>query len=565
VRLDPRTIVTRLLTLSAVRNQIGLLLSLLAVVGLRGGFRVAGLVAAVLVIGAVIAGRAVVEWLMFSYAVDSGRLVVRRGVLRRSLTVVPLDRIRGVDVHASALHRLLGIAVVRVDAAATGGNRDEAALDAVRRPEAERLRRVLLREIPAGPAVPPGWAVPPPGSPPGRPAPGGPLPAADPAPAAQPGQVLARLRPGWLLYAPLVGSYLLAPVAAFFAAQQALDELRIRWLDRAGWLLGRHGPDPLLVAGAIVAVLAGAVAAAAVTNWGFTLVRRGGALVSERGLLSRRQVSLELARIRGYALVEPLPLRVARAARLLALVTGLGGENSRRGQLLPLGPAMVARQVAATAGLPFASALRRHPPAARRRRLVRAVVPWLLLGVPPALLGLWPAVAAAGVLAAASVPLGLDRYRGLGHALDRAAVSVRSGSLVRRQVVLDRTGVVGWRVRQSFFQRRAGLCTVTVATGAGAGGYDVIDVAAPAAVALMTEVTPREVTAVRETPALGEPALGEPALGEPALGEPALGEPALGEPALGEPAPGEPAPGEPAIGEPALGDDGRPATHTLER
>ena len=89
---------------------------------------------------------------------------------------------------------------------------------------------------------------------------------------------------------------------------------------------------------------------------------------------------------------------------------------------------------------------------------------------------LWPGVAAALVLAALGVPLGLDRYAGLGHALDRRAVSVRSGSLRRRQVVLVRRGVVGWTVRQTLFQRRAGLATVTVATGAGTGGYDAIDV-----------------------------------------------------------------------------------------
>jgi putative membrane protein len=316
-------------------------------------------------------------------------------------------------------------------------------------------------------------------------------------------QVLARLQPRWLLYAPLVGSYLLAPVAAFFAAQQFADELRIPlpdWFVRPldGRVLSRT--DPLVVAAAIVAVLAGcavgAVAAAVFTNWGFTLTRRGGTLVSERGLLSRRQVSLEQARIRGYALIESLPLRLAGAARLLALVTGLGGEGSRRAQLLPLGPAGVARQVAGTAVRRFDQPLRRHPEAARRRRLVRAVLPWLLLAVPLGLLEVWPAVAAAVVLAVLGVPLGLDRYRGLGHALDAEAVSVRSGSLRRRQVVLERGGVVGWRVRQSVFQRRAGLATLTVATGAGVGGYDVVDVAAPAAVALMAEVTPGQVAAL---------------------------------------------------------------------
>ncbi|HZB50758.1 MAG TPA: PH domain-containing protein, partial [Mycobacteriales bacterium] len=262
----------------------------------------------------------------------------------------------------------------------------------------------------------------------------------------------------------------------------------------------------LLVLALLVLAVAGAVVTAAVANWGFTLTRRGGTLVAERGLLSRRQVSLEHDRVRGYALDEPLPLRLARAARLTALVTGLGGQDgtgagaagSRRGQLLPLGPAAVARQVAAAAVVDFATPLRRHPPAARRRRLVRAVAPWLVLaaGLAVATLAgarLWPAVAAVLVLAALGVPLGLDRYAGLGHALDPRAVSVRSGSLRRRQVVLARRGVIGWSVRQSWFQRRSGLATLTLPTGAGTGGYDAVDLAAADAVALMVEVDPRRV------------------------------------------------------------------------
>jgi putative membrane protein len=271
-----------------------------------------------------------------------------------------------------------------------------------------------------------------------------------------------------------------------------------QWIDE---VVG-SGPSVGLVALLGLAVLgvavAGAVVTAAVANWGFTLTRRGGTLVAERGLLSRRQVSLEHDRVRGYTLAEPLALRAVGAARLTALVTGLGGDEGegvrgRRGQLLPLGPAAVARAVAAAAVLPFRAPLRRHPAAARRRRLVRAVAPWLVVAAALAALRFWPGAAAALVLAGLGVPLGLDRYAGLGHALDRAALSVRSGSLRRRQVVLARRGVVGWTVRQTFFQRRAGLATVTVATGAGTGGYDAVDVAAADAVALMADIDPRRV------------------------------------------------------------------------
>jgi putative membrane protein len=44
--------------------------------------------------------------------------------------------------------------------------------------------------------------------------------------------------------------------------------------------------------------------------------------------------------------------------------------------------------------------------------------------------------------------------------------------------VLERRAVVGWQVRQSLFQRRAGLATVTACVGAGRGGYAAIDMAA---------------------------------------------------------------------------------------
>ena len=468
-RLDPRTLVTRLATLSALRHYWGAIVPMAAVLGLRGGFRLAGIALLVAVAVAVSAAAALVEWWRTSYGVQDGRLVVERGLLRRALTVVPVDRIRGVDVHASALQRLLGIVSVRVDAAATGGRDDEAVLDSVDRAQAYALRDLLLREVPAEV---------------GRPEPAG--------------ESLARLDPRWLLYAPLVGTYLLAPLAALAAFAQVADEVQLplpvrRWLDDAaaarpgGWAVAAA------VAGLLLLAAAGAVATAAVANWGFTLTRSGGTLVAERGLLSRRQVSLEHDRIRGYALAQPLALRLVRAARLTALVTGLGGSDDeggtgRRGQLLPLGPAAEARRVAAAAVVRFDAPLRRHPPAARRRRLARAVLPWLLPAAGLGWAGLWAGAAVALALAALGVPLGLDRYAGLGNAVDARSVSVRSGSLRRRQVVLARRGVVGATVRQTWFQRRAGLATVTLATGAGSGGYDAVDIGAGEAVALLREV-----------------------------------------------------------------------------
>ena len=496
-RLDPRTLVTRVVTLSSLRQYWGALLPLLAVLGINGGFRSGGLVAVLAAVIVVALVGALVEWLRTWYGVHDGRLVVERGVLRRSLTVVPVDRIRGVDVHASALQRLLGIVSVRVDAAATGGRKDEAVLNAVSSAEGARLRDVLLREaaladhehehehehVPVQPSVV----------------------AVQPRPPAPP-VVLARFDPRWLLYAPLVGGYLIAPLAAIGALANYAGELRVglplrRWTEEA--LGSQPGVREIVVVAAVVVVVAvaGAMVTAAVANWGFTLTRRGGTLVAERGLLSRRQVSLEHDRIRGYALGQPATLRAVGAARLSALVTGLGGgenenESGRRGQLLPLGPVRVARAVAAAAVIRFDRPLRPHPPAARRRRLVRATVPWLVPAAVFGGFGIWPGFAVCLALAGLGIPLGLDRYAGLGNAVDERAVSVRSGSLRRRQVVLLRRGVVGATVRQTWFQRRAGLATVTLATGAGSGGYEAIDIGAADAVRLLRDVDPGRVSAL---------------------------------------------------------------------
>jgi putative membrane protein len=173
-------------------------------------------------------------------------------------------------------------------------------------------------------------------------------------------------------------------------------------------------------------------------------------------------------------------MRWLRAARVNALVTGLG-DAARRGQLLPLGPRTeawtLARRLVEDPG-----PLTAHPPAARRRRIVRAVATGLLVsavGLGLTVVAGWWWVLAAGIaLTVLGVPLGLGRYASLGHSAAARSFTVRSGWLVREQAVLQRKAVVGWRVRQSFFQRRAGLATVVACVGAGTGGYAAIDMAA---------------------------------------------------------------------------------------
>ncbi len=455
-RTSWRIVLAHTLTFRQARRWVPALLAFGAVRGLTGG--PLAVVVAVLVVTAVSLVSAALAWWRFSYAPGATAVVVTRGLLSRSVRTVPLDRVRGVEVEAPPLHRLLGLVRVRIDAAAGAVQADEEELvvDGLVPAEADRLRTHLLARRGTGSTAH--------------------APAADP-----PEEEFARLDDRWLLYAPLVGSYLAVPLAALGALFRLADELPRRWRPD----LGRPDLTDTAVVGLALAVAAlllvvGSVVASALVNWRFRLVRRGGSLVAVRGLLNRRHTELEIDRIRGGTVTEGLGMRWVRAARATALVTGLG-DAARRGQLLPLGPRAEAWAVTGRL-VEDPGPLRPHPPAARRRRLVRAVAPGVVLAlagiVLTATLGQWWVPLVGLALAALGVPVGLGRYAALGHAAGPRTFSLRSGWLVREQVVLQRRAVVGWQVHQSFAQRRQGVATVVAAVGAGAGGYQALDIGA---------------------------------------------------------------------------------------
>jgi putative membrane protein len=199
-----------------------------------------------------------------------------------------------------------------------------------------------------------------------------------------------------------------------------------------------------------------------------------------RGLVTRRHTELEIDRIRGWTVGAGLGMRLVGAARASALVTGLG-DAARRGQLLPLGPRRTAWALAARL-VDDPGELQPHPPAARRRSVVRACALGVLVLVAGALLtatsGWWWLLVTGAVLTVAGVPLGRARFAALGHAAGPRSFAVRSGWLVQEHTVLQRRAVVGWQVRQTVMQRRAGLATVLACVGAGRGGYAAVDMAA---------------------------------------------------------------------------------------
>lgn len=485
-RTSPRVIIIHAVTIKGLREAIPGLIAGATALGVSGSFRAIGIIGIVAAIVVAIIGLATLNWWRFSYQIANRQLIVSQGIFNHRVRSIPIDRIRTIDSESGVLHRILRLARLRIDAAAAGTGKEEAVIDGLPTAAAAALRAELLaaRRVAAKPAAgepaDAGARVGPAGSSgvagSDQLAAGTDLPVEDDAAVEE---EYSRSRPQWLLYAPLVGSYLALPLAAFGVLSQFVGDLPDSWFSWLNIDPGSFGVGDLvlIVLGAVVVLILGSIIGAAVLNWRFRLFRRDDLLISERGLLTRRVISTEIARIRGYTLSEGLGMRLVRAARLTALVTGVTAQNSRS-QLLPVGPVDEARSVADRAVRPFDGELRGHPRAALRRRLIRSVGPGLVVVVVGIILGLWQVWVPGLVLAVLGVPLGIDRYRSLGHVADVAGLAVRSGSLARQTTVLERRALVGWKVGQSFFQRRAGLVTVTALVGAGGGGYQALDAGA---------------------------------------------------------------------------------------
>ena len=435
----------------------------------------------------------VLRFLTTQFRITPTQIELQRGLIGRKVLTARLDRVRAVELTSTLIHRVLGLAKVEVGtgSAATQGD-DAFALDSLPRAEARDLRIALLdRSEAASPAASPDAAAEDADETPSR--------------ASADDVVLLRFDPGWVRYAPLTssGSVIAVGVLALLGQfSEVLPTPRIDEEQVAKTLesLSAAVVVPLVLAAFLVLGAVFSVLGYYVANWGFVLARdaRGRTFHVRRGLFTSTETSLERERVRGLSVDEPLGLRLAHAGRLFAIVTGVSKSEAGRTQLVPPAP----RRVIDETGLqvleqpePLHLPLVQHGPAARRRRWTRAMSGALVLPVAAAALAAttpvpWWIVLPTLLTIPLAAMLAFDRYRRLGHALTDEYLVVRSGSLRGRRDIVQRTGIIGWNLQQSWFQRRAGLVSLVATTAAGQQAYAAIDVPEATAIALADEAVP---------------------------------------------------------------------------
>jgi putative membrane protein len=429
------------------------------------------------------------EWLRRTYALEGGALRLEEGVLARKLRAVPFDRIQQVDLVRKPLHRLLGVATLRVETAG-GGSAAEVDLDVVTLPEARTLRASLLRAKARLADAPAGVEV---AEPPAE-------------------RVLLRLRLGEVMLAGITGSRAAAALVVLGPLSQASD-----WFPGlSDWLWGRFDPEAVapttpaaFLAVAVVAVvvwLGLAAASSIVTDHGFTLARVGDDLVVRRGLLERREAVLPLGRLQVVRIEESLLRRLLGLASIRIQSAGRTGGSDRTASRLAV-PVLQRTEVNRLLGelLPGAAPVLRllaPPPVARRRAVTRSVrrtavavaavaLPLLLLTSPGAAALSSATVPVVAVLGLAVVA-GLAAYRNLGHAAGNGFLYARVGVAIRVTTVVPVAKAQSGSVRSSPFQRRSGLATLHVDIAGGGPTPQVYDEAEPTAERLLQVVLGRQ-------------------------------------------------------------------------
>ena len=428
---------------------------------------------------AITVGFGILRWFTTSFRIERDEVQLRTGVLQRKVISVPRNRIRSVQTDARLLHQLLGLTVLRVSTGQEAKHDTVFALDAVRAGEVPRLRSILLADS---------------------------LTRADDTGEERTvptGRVLARWSPSWLRYSPLSFTGLAMIVAALGVVYQAglgavLQHSRLAESGRdAAEKFGIVSSVAVAVAVVVALSVVLSVLRSLVTYGNLVLRRDADVLHLDHGLLRKREHTFDMRRLRGGTLRQPLLVRLLGGARLDAVMTGVagGGEASL---LLPPCPAGTAETV--LAGLiedadAVTGPVRGHGPAATRRRWTRALaVPAvtaiaLVVSTFSVTIPLWAWIVLA-VLALCSALLAADRARALGHRVDERWLVARAGCLELRRDCIATAGVIGWTVRQTFFQRRAGVATLVAATAAGVKHYRVIDVPADLAWSIAATASP---------------------------------------------------------------------------
>ncbi|WXF83954.1 PH domain-containing protein [Xanthomonas translucens pv. undulosa] len=405
-----------------------------------------------LLAGSALIAVSLLRYFTYQYRIGRDSVSIRSGWLERSLREIPFARIHNVVVHQSLLHRLFGVAEVRLESA--GGTKPEAQMRVLRLDQALALERQIRHRARDDSA------------------------AASTAAAAA-SDVLLALPTSEVLRQGLISNRGMVVVATAFGATYHLFPERMvsNAIERygqqlfgyashlhLGWMAGAVTLTLMLVT-LLLIMRTLSMALALLQYQGFRLSESERRLTVERGLLTRLRSSVARRRIQAWTLHEGMLQRLLRRRSLhidTAVMDGHGEHGRALKELAPL----------ATAAACDALLRRLLPQIAwpppqwhgiATRCWWRLCLPALCL-VPLACAGLWQAFGAWAALSLLWLPWSAFKAwrhaQRMGYALDDRYVAVRGGWWRRWWRLAEIDKLQALRLTRSPLDRRCGTATL---------------------------------------------------------------------------------------------------------
>ncbi|MDY6948588.1 MAG: PH domain-containing protein [Pseudomonadota bacterium] len=422
--------------------------------GPLGPWIVPAIVAALLI-------RAIWAQLTFRYGFSATGLVIREGVIFRNVRHIEYARIENIDTERGLLHRLLGVAEVRIQTS-TGG-KPEALISVLDLAAVQEMRQRIFSDAkPAGQSV-----------------------------CTADERTLLHLSIGELVRHGLIDNRGMILVAAAFGVlhEMGFFALNRQVLDRvlesspaaglaALGLMMQIALGAFTILAAILSVRLLSVILAIVTFYDFKLTRVAGDLRARYGLVTRVALTLRTRRIQAAHQTESLLHRLFNRVSLNVDLAGDGGGGSedqgsdarmKTRWLAPVCPAGAAPALIAAAlpTLDWNSEPDWQPlaPGARGRIFRKSLLWSVLVLTAPAV---WYLREAALAVVLTCVPLAwMNAHLYVKHtrwALARDAVLFRSGWLTRRLTIVPRDRVQTLSLEASPFDRRSRMASIYVDT-----------------------------------------------------------------------------------------------------
>ncbi len=459
-RLHPMTLVLGLI--SSLRK---LIIPAVPILLLGNKFRWGGIgLFGLMLMGTVVT--LLMRYFSFSYRIQGRELITREGLIERKERHIPLEQIHEIRIEQNLLQRVFDVVEAVIDTA--GGEGAEAKLSVLSRAEAERLRAAVAARSTVKKVAASETAT---------------------TPETSEREVIRQLSVRDLVLHGLTSNHLLSALAILGTAWAFADDVLPRSMyERLAKMLniaagdlfrqGLRGALSLLamaLAGMLMVGLIVSVIGSVVKFFNYTLTRNGDELHRSYGLLTRRASSLPRHRIQVLKIEEGMIRRWFGLATLRADISGSKKEdsddNKGRDVLLPIARQAELESLLAVFFPKLAAdeAEWKHVSKLAIRRgttvgvVILLLVTVVLCAATQSLSGLWLLL-----LAPLLYWINVKSYREFGYALGTQYFQTRRGWLGRAThiVPIEKSQVIV--VRQSPFDRRLHLATLSVDT-AGQG------------------------------------------------------------------------------------------------